>query len=116
MVKTAVEVKDILSRKGIDISVINARFIKPLDTGILHDISLEHDMVVTLEEGIVSGGFGEAVTEWYSSNGYSVSVRNIGLPDKFIEHGSVDILMEKYGLSAEKISEQIIRWRQNERA
>ena len=116
MVDTAVKVKSILGEIGEDISVINARFVKPLDTDTLNEIAGRHSMVVTMEEGVLSGGFGQAVSEWYNTNGYNLSVRNIGLPDKFIEHGSVEILMEKYGLSAEKVAEQIKSWRQNERA
>ena len=116
MVETAWKAKEILEKQGENASVINARFIKPLDTDTLREIIKEHRMVVTLEEGVLMGGFGQAVSEWYSSNGYTISVRNIALPDKFIEHGSVDILKEKYGLSAEKVVEQINSWRQNERA
>lgn len=116
MVETAWKAKEILEKQGENVSVINARFIKPLDTDTLREIVKEHSMVVTLEEGVLMGGFGQAVSEWYSSNGYTISVRNIALPDKFIEHGPVDILKEKYGLSAEKVVEQINSWRQNERA
>ncbi len=117
MVETAMEVGDMLSERGIGASVINMRFIKPLDEEILQEVCLSHDMVITMEEGIVNGGFGQAVSDWYRNHDKSqMKVHCIGLPDKFIEHGSVDILKEVYGINAQKSLEKIVAWRNDERA
>jgi 1-deoxy-D-xylulose-5-phosphate synthase len=105
MVETAMEVRELLKAKGKKISVINARFVKPLDEQLLEEISKKHSLVVTMEEGVLSGGFGEAVSAWYMQR--ETKVINIALPDKFIEHGSVGELKKKYGLEKDSIVEAI---------
>lgn len=118
MVKTAVEVRDIVKNYGIDASVVNMRFLKPLDTELLEEVLKTHKIIVTLEEGVITGGFGMAVKEWHNnfimeksgSADCAVSkIYSIGLPDKFIEHGSVEILKEKYGISANRIADDVIK-------
>lgn len=109
MVKTAVEVYDILKEYGFDISVVNMRFLKPFDEEILLEAAKSHSIIVTMEEGVLTGGFGQAVREWLSDKS-NTKVYCVGLPDKFIEHGSVDILKDKYGISAEKIAKNIRDW------
>ncbi len=117
MVETAREVKKMLEDKGIDVSVVNARFIKPLDEAMLSEIVNTHHFIVTMEEGILTGGFGQSVSHWCQENAKNMPViENIALPDKFIEHGSVELLKKKYEIDALSIAKKIAEWRQNERA
>jgi 1-deoxy-D-xylulose-5-phosphate synthase len=106
MVETAMQVREILKGHGKKVSVINARFVKPFDESILEELRENHSMVVTLEEGVANGGFGEAVAAWYMGKG--ITVLPVALPDKFIEHGSVTELKEKYGLDKNSIAERIL--------
>ena len=117
MVETAWEVKKLLEDKGVDVSVVNARFIKPIDEAMLSETVSRHHFIVTMEEGILTGGFGQSVSHWCQENAKDMSViKNIALPDKFIEHGSVDLLKKKYEIDALSIAKKIAEWRQNERA
>ena len=68
-----------------------------------------HSLAVTLEEGVVTGGFGQAVADWSNSRNTNAKVLCIGLPDKFLEHGSVSILKEKYGIDAKSIAERVLK-------
>lgn len=108
MVKTAMEAREILEEKGFNISVVNMRFLKPFDTGLLEEALQKHHLIVTMEEGVVAGGFGQAVAAWVNNSNYNVKVLCIGLPDKFLEHGSASILKEKYGISADRIAERVL--------
>lgn len=95
-----------LTGLGLDIGVINARFIKPLDSDLLCEKIKEYKNVMTFEENAARGGFGSAVLELIHENGIkNVNVKCVGLPDKFIEHGHPSILRMKYNLSADKIKE-----------
>lgn len=117
MVETAWEVKKLLEDKGVDVSVVNARFIKPIDEAMLSETVSRHHFIVTMEEGILTGGFGQSVSHWCQENAKDMPViKNIALPDKFIEHGSVDLLKKKYEIDALSIAKKIAEWRQNERA
>lgn len=109
MVKTAVEVYHIFKGRGINISVVNMRFLKPLDDILLEKALNGHSLAVTLEEGVVTGGFGQAVADWSNSRNTNAKVLCIGLPDKFLEHGSVSILKEKYGIDAKSIAERVLK-------
>lgn len=109
MVETAVEVCDSLREQGYQPSLINARFVKPLDEDLLQELAEGHRLIVTLEEGVITGGFGQIVATWYEMRGVrDVQVYPVALPDQFIEHGSVEILREKYRISAERIIERIL--------
>lgn len=117
MVETAAEVKELLQDKQIDATVVNVRFIKPLDEEMLAKIVSTHRYIVTMEEGVLTGGFGETVLHWCQDNAEDMPfIKNISLPDKFIEHGSVEQLKQKYGINAESIAEKIADWREHERA
>lgn len=107
MVKTASKVHYILERYGFNVSVANMRFIKPFDKELVQEAINSHSFIVTMEEGVLTGGFGQAVLEWLDGKS-NAKVYCVGLPDKFLEHGSVDVLKEKYGISAEKIAEKIL--------
>ena len=109
MVYPALTVRDILQAKGISATVINARFIKPLDVELICDAVRSHPCFVTMEENVVAGGFGSAVLEALVENGVEqVKCLNIGLPDEFITHGSVDVLKDIQEITPEKMAERII--------
>lgn len=94
-----------LSRQGIDAGVVNARFVKPLDTALLRRLAREVGVIVTVEDNILAGGFGSAVLEYINSQNLNwVKVFRVGLPDRFIEHGARAELLAQYGLDGEGIA------------
>lgn len=108
MVPAALEVADMLSHKNIELEVVNARFVKPLDSSMLEDIALSGRMIFTLEEGVLPGGFGEAVLDFLQQeNLRDIKIKCIALPDEFIEHGSRESLLRKYHMDPENLSETI---------
>ncbi len=107
MVETAVKVRELLRTGAYRATVVNMRFISPLDTNLLDEMAANHRVVVTLEENVQSGGFGEKVAAYYAERGWHVRLKNIALPNRYIEHGDATVLREKYGLSAEKIAEDV---------
>lgn len=109
MVEIGAEVCRSLQEQGLQPSLINARFVKPVDEDILEELVKEHRFVVTLEEGVITGGYGQNVASWYEARGIpQVQVCPVALPDQFIEHGSVEILREKYAISAERVTERVL--------
>ena len=107
MVQTAVETAEILDAAGIQCSIANARFVCPLDTELLREAAREYDLVVTMEENICSGGFGEHVSAWYAREGILVRQLNISLPDAFVEHGKPEELCGLGGIDAASAAEKI---------
>ena len=108
MVETAVQVKDYLAKEGLQVTVVNARFIKPLDTEMLDMLSQKHNMIVTMEENVLRGGFGEAVADYYMTKGLPVFVKHVGIPDEFVEHGNVARLKQSMGMDPWAISATIL--------
>lgn len=108
MAELAVQVRDRLKEIGYHCSLINARFVKPLDTEMLEALTKDHRFFVTIEENVLSGGFGEQVLHYVSRAKLDVGVRCIGIPDDYVEHGNVDLLRREVGLDAETIVKQII--------
>ena len=108
MVKKAQEVDLILSEKGIDVGICNARFAKPLDLDYIAKAMLEYDLIVTMEENVVTGGFGQQVEAVLYDKGYSGKVLKIAVKDDFIEHGSVTTLFKELEMDADSISEKIL--------
>ncbi len=106
--EVALETAQILEKKGIKAAVINPRWIKPLDTGTLEFFARGVKVLCTLEDHSVTGGFGSAVAEHLSDTGITTPLVRVGWPDHFIEHGSVSILREKYGMTAQAASERIL--------
>ncbi len=99
----------LLSDEGVDCEVINARFIKPLDLDLILKSAQKTKKIFTIEEGVVSGGFGSFVLESIPDNiRRGIIIETIGLPDRFIEHGDRATLLDRYGLSAQKIKETIL--------
>ena len=108
MVYPSIEAAGILKKRGIDAAVINARFIKPVDESLIISLANKYHNIITVEEGVLAGGFGSAVLETLERNSLSdVKVKRIGLPDKFIEHGSIKELHNIYGLDAPGIAQDV---------
>ncbi|AQQ53027.1 1-deoxy-D-xylulose-5-phosphate synthase [Planococcus lenghuensis] len=104
----AQEAAEQLRRDGISAEVVNARFIKPMDTAMLHNIMKRGVPVLTIEEAVLEGGFGSGVLEFASDNGYdSAVIDRLGIPDQFIEHGSVKELLAEIGLTSTEAADRI---------
>lgn len=108
MFETAASVREKLKEAGINASLVNARFVKPLDETMIDEFVKDHRLIVTIEENIKSGGFGERVLDYVSQMGYPVKVLQITLPDDYIEHGSVDVLRKEVMLDVESIFKKIV--------
>ncbi len=107
-VKIALDAADILAGQGVEATVINARFCKPLDSEAILSAARRCGSVVTIEDGVASGGFGSAVLELLSEAGLTVPVSVIGLPDHFIEHGTIPVLRDLAGLTAEETARKAL--------
>jgi 1-deoxy-D-xylulose-5-phosphate synthase len=105
MVYPSLEAAEHLSKDGIETTVVNARFVKPLDAGLLLALARTKRLIVTVEEAYLSGGFGSAVMELLEENGLldQVKVVRMGIPDRLITHGDAKLLLAKYGLDADGI-------------
>ncbi len=108
MVKTALSVRSALAKRGYGCSIINARFVKPIDTDIIDEALENHKLLVTLEENVASGGFGEKVRAYLGSRESSARLLTISIPDEYVEHGNVDILRHEVGIDAETIEKRIL--------
>ena len=107
MMETALTTGERLKEYNIDATIVNARFVKPIDEDMICDIADEHELLVTLEENVYTGGFGEAVSRYTQMNGLSIRTLGIALPDDYIEHGSVDILRRETGIDEDTIVKRI---------
>ena len=104
----AMKAANLLEKQGCSVKVINARFIKPLDSKLLTDLLLMDVPVLTIEEAVLQGGFGSAVLEFASDEGFRhAEIARMGIPDHFIEHGSVKELWSEIGLTSENIVQKI---------
>ncbi len=108
MVKTAELVRHALHEMGYRCTLVNARFAKPLDEELLLRLEANHRLIATLEENVISGGFGEHVTEFLSSRYSKAHVVNIAIPDEFVEHGNVDILRRVVQIDEVSATERIL--------
>ncbi len=108
MVQNSVEAANFLREKKIFANVINAKFIKPLDREILIKESRSKKLLVTVEEGTLSGGYGSAIAEFFADENISVLMLRLGIKDEFIEHGARSELLEMCGLTAKKIADKIV--------
>lgn len=107
MVTPAEETAELLAVQGLDVGVINARFVKPLDTACILDAAKASSALITMEENVLAGGFGSAVLEAVSDAGMQTPVLRLGLPDAFIAHGDTGRLKEDVGLTPEKMAVRI---------
>lgn len=108
MVETAEKVAIQLKENGINASVINARFAMPFDSDMVATLAKEHRLLVTMEENVASGGFGEHVLAYVNHKNLDLKVQIIAIPDTYVEHGSVDILKEKIGIDADSVYRKVL--------
>jgi 1-deoxy-D-xylulose-5-phosphate synthase len=106
-VQKGLEAADLLAERGLDLTVADARFVKPIDTGLMAQLAAEHDLLVTVEEGVLGGGFGSAVWETLSDAGATPRILRVGLPDRYVTHGKPALLHEEVGYTGEKIAQRI---------
>ena len=98
-----IEASKELAKKHIDVAHYDMRFVKPIDRDVLHKIGKKFKAIITIEDGTVVGGFGSAVLEFMSENGYSINIKRLGVPDKFIDHGTPQELHRECGFDVEGI-------------
>ena len=110
MVKTALEVREKLIAEGRKVSLVNARFVKPIDEEAVKKACKGHKLIVTMEENILSGGYGEAVRQYADSIKTKAKLLNIAIPDTFVEHGKPAELMQMLHMDAQGITEQIMKY------
>ncbi len=108
MTEVARRALNMLKEDGKDFTLVNARFVKPVDREILKEISESHRAVITVEDNAVMGGFGSIVDEELIKMGYQGRIKNIGIPDKFIEHGGADDLYKMLEIDAEGIAKAVL--------
>ncbi|HEU4754555.1 MAG TPA: transketolase C-terminal domain-containing protein, partial [Armatimonadota bacterium] len=107
-VTSALQAAEILAEQGVQATVINARFVKPLDSELILEAARRCGRVVTVEDGVLQGGFGSAVLEMLSDFGCRVPVLRLGLPDQFIEHGKREKLLERLGLDGAGVAKSTL--------
>jgi len=105
MVYPSLQAAENLAKDGIETTVINARFVKPLDSALLLALARTKRLIVTVEEAYLAGGFGSAIIELLEENGLQDKVRvvRMGVPDRIVTHGDAKLLLAKYGLDADGI-------------
>lgn len=103
----AVEARKILATEGVTPAHYDMRFVKPLDEAMLHEIAQKFSKIITVEDGTIVGGFGSAVLEFLSANGYTPEVKMLGIPDRIVEHGKPEELHRECGYDAEAIAEAV---------
>ena len=108
MVKTAESVRNKLKEKGYSVSLINARFVKPMDEEAVKEACKEHKLIVTMEENVACGGYGEKVLDCMNRNRLKNLCLNISIPDAYVEHGNVELLKQEIGLDADSIEKKIV--------
>ncbi len=108
MVKIAEKTREILKENGIKCSLVNARFVKPIDTDYIHAASKTHKLFVTMEENVATGGYGEKVRKYIDENRIDASVLSIAIPDKFVTHGSVDQLYKELSMDPESVANRVL--------
>lgn len=109
MVKTGEAVREALKEKGYGVSLVNARFVKPIDGEAVEEACVGHGLIVTMEENVACGGYGEAVLDYMNRRGLRNRILNIAIPDAYVEHGNVELLKQEIGIDAESIAERIRR-------
>ncbi len=108
IVDEAVKSTDLLKKSGIAPTVVNARFIKPFDETLLAQLMSTHDQIVTVEEGVVTGGFGTTIMNYLNENNYSGKIKIFGIPDDFVEHASRGSLLNQLRLTSSQLAKRII--------
>ena len=107
MVKVGEAVREALKEKGFGVSLVNARFVKPIDEAAVADACGTHKLLVTMEENVACGGYGEKVLDYMNQSGYRNPLLTIALPDAYVEHGNVELLKQEIGIDAGSIVKRI---------
>ena len=102
-------VEEIIKDNNLNVGHYDMRFLKPIDEDVLREVANKYSRIVTIEDGVEVGGLGSAVTEWMNDNGYHPEIKRMGLPDTFVEHGTVEQLRAVVGLDDESIKNEIMR-------
>ncbi|MEG1505614.1 MAG: transketolase C-terminal domain-containing protein, partial [Lachnospiraceae bacterium] len=108
MMKTADQVRRKLKEIGYNCSLINSRFVKPIDEEMITNLSKEHRLFVTIEENVKNGGYGEKVTNYIKEAKLTADIINVALPDEYIEHGNVEVLRKEVMLDSDSIVKRIV--------
>jgi 1-deoxy-D-xylulose-5-phosphate synthase len=103
----ALDAADELAAADVAVTVADARFAKPIDAGLMAQLAAEHDLLVTVEEGVLAGGFGSAVWETLNDAGATPRILRVGLPDRYVAHGKPALLHEEVGFTASRIAERV---------
>ncbi len=103
----ALEAAEELKEHEIAVTVADARFAKPIDAGLMAQLAAEHDLLVTVEEGVLQGGFGSAVWETLNETGATPRILRVGLPDRYVTHGKPALLHEEVGFTGKRIAERV---------
>ncbi len=106
-VAKALEAAEILAERGISATVADARFAKPIDAGLVAQLAAEHELLVTVEEGVLTGGFGSGVWETLSDAGLAARILRVGLPDRYVTHGAPALLHEEVGFTGPRIADRV---------
>lgn len=107
MVKHALKAKELLAKEDINPTIVNARFLKPIDKNLLSDLLKTHKKVITIEDNTIIGGFGSRINKYITDNKIDVDIMNLGLPEAFVPHGNADEIYDTIGLSPEKIAMRV---------
>ena len=107
MVKVALTVRERLKERGFSCSLANARFVKPIDEELIREACKTHRLIVTMEENVASGGFGDRVREYADALGSGTRVLGIAIPDEYVEHGNVELLKQETGIDAVSVEEKV---------
>ena len=113
MVNKATDIAKKLENNNMSCEVVNCRFIKPMDEHYLNNSLRNFSKIITLEEGVVNGGFGEGIAAWLSGKKAKNDLLNIGLPNNFVDHGPRKVLLEEVGLDSESLTEKILNFINN---
>ena len=108
MVHPCLKAAELIEKEGIPCGVVNMRFVKPIDTALLQQLLKQTPNFVTVEDHVLTGGFGSAVME--AMEGTEARIHRLGIPDRFIEHGPQTVLRDQVGLSPEKIAQSTIQF------
>ncbi|MBT7087020.1 MAG: 1-deoxy-D-xylulose-5-phosphate synthase [Desulfobacterales bacterium] len=103
----ALEASNILKKDGIEATIVNCRFVKPIDSDLVTELAKKIPRIITIEEHVLDGGFGSAIIEMLNDEGITgCMIKRIGIPDSFVEHGPQDLLRSKYGIDAQSIVDE----------
>ena len=101
--------------KELNLSLYDMRFVKPMDLNILHKVCQSGDKIITIEDGVIAGGFGSAILEFMADNNYTNNIKLLGIPDKFIKHGATNKLKESIGLDSIGLKKEIEKFKNDSR-